>query len=113
MWARGFNLFLGVWLVAAPIVLGYAERVARLNDATVGFLVATFALASSLVPPLRFGNTALGAWLIISPVVLAYGDSTRPTVNAVVVGVLVLCFSLLSSERVEARLRQLRRRAAA
>ncbi|MCP3137213.1 SPW repeat domain-containing protein [Pyxidicoccus xibeiensis] len=99
MWARWLNIFLGIWLVAAPIVLGYPERVARLNDAAVGLLVACLTLASSLVPVLRFAGTALGAWLIVAPVVLAYGDSVTPTANDIVVGALVLCFSLVSAER--------------
>ncbi|MBJ6760842.1 SPW repeat protein [Myxococcaceae bacterium JPH2] len=99
MWARWCNLFLGVWLIIAPVVLDYPHPVPRMNDAIVGLLIATVALLSSLVMGLRFVNTLLGAWLVLSPPVLGYGDLTRATANDVIVGALVVCFSLVSAER--------------
>lgn len=99
MWARWLNLFLGVWLVTAPTVFDYPEPLPRINDAAVGFLIASFALASSLVPSLRFVTTVLGAWLVAAPMLLGYHDAPAATVNDIAVGALVLCFSLMPERR--------------
>lgn len=94
MWARIANTVLGIWLMAAPAVLGY-ESPGSTNDRIVGPLIASFAVIAmaGATRPVRRANTALGAWLLVAPWVL--GHPTAATVNSMVVGALVTAFSLV------------------
>lgn len=73
---RFLNLFLGIWLMAAPALLGYTGA-PRTNDYIVGPIVASVAMIalSEVVRPLRWMNFALGLWVDIGAVALrAYLD---------------------------------------
>jgi hypothetical protein len=93
MWARILSVALGVWLMTAPAILDYAGA-ARTNDRIVGPLVASFALVAiwGVLHPLRWVNLVLGAWLIVAPWALFY-DALVPTVNSLVVGMLLMLLS--------------------
>lgn len=95
MWARILNAALGIWLMAAPAVLGYAAP-AEVNDRIVGPVIATFAIiaVAGATRPVRRVNTAAGAWLLVAPWILGYG-ATAPTVNDMVVGAVVIAASLV------------------
>lgn len=99
MWARWLNVILGFWLVSAPSVLDYRVQAARLNELCVGLGIILFALAAIAVPKLRYANTVLAAWLILSPFALGYGGYRTPTLNAIIVGVLVGALSLVWDHR--------------
>jgi hypothetical protein len=99
MWTHWLNLFLGVWLFIAPMVLGYADIAARINDAAVGLLVAIVAMLASSVPALRFIHVALGGWLLLAPLLLGYGDSALPTANDITLGALLICLALVPAQR--------------
>lgn len=88
MWAQILSAILGIWLMAAPAVLGYIGP-ARTNDHIVGPVAAAFAIIAvwEVTRELRWVNLAIGAWLLIAPLVLSY--PTVPTVNSLVVGVLL------------------------
>ena len=64
---------LGVWLTAAPGVLGFGEP-ARSNFHVVGPLVAMVALTAAfeVTRPVRWLNLPLGVWLAIAPWALGY-----------------------------------------
>ncbi|WP_224371489.1 SPW repeat protein [Hyalangium versicolor] len=98
MWARWLSFVLGVWLFIAPLVFAYPERAARFNELIVGLAVAIVALCAASRPALRFVNVALGGWLLLAPLLLGYGDSTLPTAHDIIVGVLVICMSVLSGQ---------------
>lgn len=106
MWARWFNLLLGIWLFLAPFVLRYSEPAARVNDVAVGIGVIAASLASFSLSTLRYINTVLGAWLLIAPWLLVYGEDILPTANDVLVGLGVLGLSLVPAH--PDRLRRLR-----
>ena len=95
MWARIVNVALGIWLMAAPAVLGYAAP-AETNDRIVGPLVATFAIIaiSGVTRPLRWVNTVAGAWLLVAPWILGY-DTTATIVNNMLAGIVVIACSLV------------------
>ncbi|CAN5373025.1 MAG: SPW repeat domain-containing protein [Pyrinomonadaceae bacterium] len=61
MWPRIINIALGVWLMAAPAVIGDAGA-ARTNDVIVGALAASLALIaiSEAARPARWAGFALG-----------------------------------------------------
>jgi hypothetical protein len=73
MYAQLAVFLLGVWLTAAPGVLGLSDP-ARANFHIAGPLVAMFALtaASQATRPVRWVNLPLGAWLVAAPWVLGY-----------------------------------------
>jgi len=98
-WEVWVVLVLGVWLFVSPWVLQYRETTAAQSAFLVGFLlivtelIALFAfleLFAFLVWEEWF-SVILGAWLVISPWVL--GAAFVPTVNFVIVGVLVLALA--------------------
>ncbi len=95
MWAQIINAALGIWLMAAPAVLNYGDP-AMTNVRIFGPLIATFAIISwwENTRPVARWNFPLGLWLLLAPWVLGYG-ATAPTVNSLLVGVLVMGLSLV------------------
>ena len=85
MWAQAVNAALGVWLLAAPAVLGYGGP-ARTNDRIVGPLAAGLAVIAiwEVTRPVGRANLALGLWLLAAPWLLGY--PAVATVNSIVVG---------------------------
>lgn len=96
MWAQIINAALGIWLMAAPAVLGYGGAAAT-NDRIVGPVVATFAVVAwwGATRGTARWNTPLGAWLLLAPWVLGYGP-TDAIVNSMVAGGLILGFSFVT-----------------
>lgn len=94
MWARIGNTALGIWLMAAPAVLGYAGA-AGMSDRIAGPAIATFAIVAitDVTRPLRRVNTVVGVWLLLAPWLLGFPPSA--TWNSVIVGVLVIGMSLV------------------
>jgi hypothetical protein len=82
------NAILGIWLMAAPAVLGYS-RPASTNDHIVGPLVATFACIAiwEATRSVRWVNLPLGLWLIVAP--LALGHPTSGQLNSVLCGIAI------------------------
>lgn len=86
--AQALATALGVWLMAAPAVLGYAGVVADLHR-IVGPVAASFAFVAlwEHMRPLRWVTLALGLPLVVAPWVLGTGPAA--TANSVVVGLLL------------------------
>jgi hypothetical protein len=97
MWAQLVNTALGVWLMAAPSVLGYGDP-ARTNDWVVGPLAATFACIAlwEATRAVRWWNLPLGVWLVVAPVVFGY--PTLPFVHSVVAGLVMVGMSCVRGE---------------
>ena len=84
-WAQVVSALLGVWLMAAPTVLGYGELAAA-SHRIVGPVAAAFAIVAiwGHMRPLRWMNLLLGAVLVALPV---FFDAGVPAMaNSVVVG---------------------------
>ena len=73
MAARFVNLALGIFLLAAPDLLGY-DGPARISHLIVGPLVASIAVMAfaEVLRELRWLNLGLGAWLVISPLLIPH-----------------------------------------
>lgn len=99
MRTRWWNLLLSVWLIVAPLILGFDSPQARANTVTVGLCLFVFVLVADSIPAFRFVDTALGLWLAVSPFLLGYSGELRSTVNGVIVGLLVAALSLLPARR--------------
>jgi hypothetical protein len=85
---------LGVWLMAAPAVLG-SRGAAAGNDQLVGALVVTFAVIGfgEAARAARLVNVPLGVWLLVAPWVLSGAGPAAPW-NDLAVGAAVLLLSL-------------------
>ena len=94
MYAQLAAFLLGVWLTAAPGVLGYGGP-AWTNDHVLGPVAATAALTAVFVAtrPVRWVNLPVGAWLVVAPWVLGYPGRAE-TINATVVGAWLVALSL-------------------
>ena len=98
MWAQVINALLGLWLMAAPAVLGADKTIAN-NDHIVGPLIASFAIISwwEATRVVRLYNVPLGLWLLVAPWVLGY-DNTAAIVNDMLVGVVVIGLSFVKGK---------------
>jgi hypothetical protein len=85
---------LGVWLMAAPSLLGYPDP-ARLHDRIAGPLVASvaFVAAWEVARGLRRANLVAGAWLLAAPLVLGYGR--LEALHSLVIGIAVIGLACL------------------
>jgi len=85
VWAHVINCFVGVWLMAAPGVLGYGEP-ASTSDRVVGPFIATFACVAiaEYSRGCRPAVLPLALWLLIAPWILSY--PLDATVNSMATG---------------------------
>jgi hypothetical protein len=93
MWTHLLAALAGIWLMAAPAVLDYADP-ARANDRIIGPIVASIAIIAvwEIGRPLRWVNVILGAWLLIAPWLLGHPPDARW--NSLAAGALILALSL-------------------
>ena len=98
MWMHLLPALAGIWLMASPAVLDYADP-ARANDRIIGPIVASLAIIAlwEIMRSLRWVNVILGAWLLIVPWLLGHTSDARW--NSLAAGALVLGFSLAKGER--------------
>lgn len=84
--ARLTQAAIGVWLIAAPDVLGYGDP-AEANDRIFGPIAGGFAFVAAweVVRSLRWAVLPVAAWLMVAPLVLWYGDASA-VVNSVAAG---------------------------
>lgn len=96
-WARLLNSAVGIWLMAAPAVLGY-DAPAATSDRLIGPVAVSFAIIAlwEVTRPVRRVNTALGLWLLAAPWLLGYAPV--PAVNSIIAGVLLITLSLVRGE---------------
>jgi hypothetical protein len=94
MWAQLINVAIGIWLMAAPDVLGYGG-IAADHDRIVGPLVATFACVAcwEATRPLRWVNLPVGAWMLLAPWLLGFPSTA--TIDTMLCGIAVACLSLV------------------
>lgn len=68
MIAQILNFAIGIWLMAAPAVLGYGPPAAT-NDRIVGPIAGSFAFVAlwEVARPLRWAVVPLGLWQVAAP----------------------------------------------
>lgn len=88
---------IGLWLMAAPAVLGYGDPAAT-SDRIAGPVAATFGIIAiwDVVRPMLRLNLPFGAWLVLAPWALGFGLAA--TVNSLACGVLLAALSLVPME---------------
>jgi SPW repeat len=98
VWAHLLTAQAGIWLMASPAVLDYADP-ARANDRIIGPIVASMATIAiwELTRPLRWVNVILGSWLLIAPWLL--GHPADAHWNSLTASMLILACSLVKGNR--------------
>lgn len=93
-WARWVSVAFGVWLMAAPALLGYAGVVADVHR-VVGPVTASFAFIAvwQHMRLLRWMNIPLGAALLVVP--WTFGFDSTATLNSLVVGLVLITLALV------------------
>jgi hypothetical protein len=90
MGAQLVAALVGLWLIAAPDVLAYADP-ARTNDHFIGPIVAAVGLvaAAEVTRPVRAVNLLTGVWMVLVPGMFGY-HSFAVLFHSVFVGVVLL-----------------------
>lgn len=108
----GLTALAGLWLLSAPILIGYGDEDPALVDALTGIAIMTLALVRvggafrSAWP--SWVNALLGAWVLTG---VWRAESETAATNDLVVGLLVLLFSVASALSTRRALRTAQRRA--
>jgi len=97
-WVDWVNVIFGVWLIASPWLLTVAggDKPGAWNSWIVGAGIVSLALFA-MYKPAVWGDTIgilLGAWLLASPWMLGLAAAPAVAMNAVIIGVLVICYAL-------------------
>jgi len=103
--ASSINILLGLWLIIAPFVLGYANlAAAQSNDIIVGIIVAIVAAIRSFGAYAARGwswiNILCGIWLLIAPFVLGYSNAPTPLWNDIILGIIIAVLAWTSAASV-------------
>src|SRR4051794_34362883 len=97
-WQDWGNAILGLWTVISPWVLGFSGSTteAARTAWVLGAAIVVLAVVAVYMPRAweEGLNILLGLCLLISPWAFSYADISKPTVNAVCVGVLVTLLAL-------------------
>lgn len=99
-WASGLDMLAGLWMIAAPFLLGYAGvATAMWNSVLIGAAIALLAGSREVGEGYRYAmpswiNLLLGAWLVISPFALGFGAVPVAFWNHVIVGLAVVAFAM-------------------
>ncbi|MGZ5092131.1 MAG: SPW repeat protein [Burkholderiales bacterium] len=104
--AGELEIALGIWLIATPWLLGYAEPFgpAAASAGVIGFVVLLYSLDDYFFTNEadEWVDGALGIGLMLSPVLLGYTDNTRATLNAVFCGFLITGIAAWAVQRLHA-----------
>lgn len=98
MWARLLAVATGIWLMAAPAVLGYVDEPAANSDRIAGPIGGSLAFIAiwGVCRPLRAATVPVGFWLVVAPWFLGFpGDAT---LSSVLSGLVFLGTSLVRGE---------------
>jgi hypothetical protein len=88
----------GLWLILAPLVLGYTSVAAVLHEVALGLLVCVATLSALEWPAARFALFGPAAWLLVAPEVMAWSGAGVQE-NEIASGLVVLALTLVPSGR--------------
>jgi hypothetical protein len=96
MYARWASFGVGMWLLLAPLVLGYGSVAAILQGVAVGMLVCIATLAALEWPRARFGLAGLALWIALDARSAA---DTEAAAASLASGAVLFALSLVPSAR--------------
>lgn len=99
-WESGTNILLGLWLVLSPFFFGYASSAELGSDMLAGAAIALLAAFRTFQRDVGdwadWLTALLGVWVLLSPWIIGFSNNQAHTFNDVMVGTIVLAFSLVS-----------------
>jgi hypothetical protein len=98
MRARWFSFAVGLWLVFAPLALGYRTPWSVLHDVTLGLVICVGALAALEWPLARLLLALPALWLLAASAELDFGLAVAS--NELACGLTVLALTLLPMSKV-------------
>ena len=99
MRARWVTFLVGLWLILAPLVLGYGQVTAVLHEVALGLLVCVGALAAMEWPVARFAVAAPALWLVTAAGAIEWA-SRAVSANELASGLIVLALVLVPGAKV-------------
>jgi hypothetical protein len=81
MRARWVNVVLGLWLVAAALLLAEPGTPPRIADLSAGVALVLVSLLAPPGTPAGLSAVVLGVWLMIAPSALAYPEPLAALVD--------------------------------
>jgi hypothetical protein len=93
MVARALDVVLGLWLVAAGLLLGGDGDPARVADVAAGAALVAIVLLAPPGTPAGFAAILLGSWVMIAPLFLSYASGVN-AVNDVLTGFAIVAVTL-------------------
>lgn len=101
MTSQLFQFMLGVWLMAAPSVLGFEETATATNYRIIGPIVAAFAgvAVGECTRSMRLWNLPFALWLVISALILS--NSMTACVHSIAAGVVMGALCCLRGHTVD------------
>ena len=96
LWTRYATIFLGVWLVIAPLTFAYNSALMQGNDIIAGLLLILFGAytVTERHAWAAWAAALVGIWLQLAPLVFWAPDSFL-YLNDTIIGVLAVCFAIL------------------
>ena len=105
MWARVLECLVAIWLFVSPTILPYFvhETLLQNSHLVIPFLIVIFSLFSfhSAFRKIHLVNFLLGVWLLGLGYIAYPLDPLPSQENSVVVGLLIMLFSLVPTHRVK------------
>jgi hypothetical protein len=98
MRARWASFGVGLWLILAPLILGYPSVLAVVHDIALGSLVCVGTLAALEWPTARFALALPAAWLLGAPQTLGWPSRVIGT-NELACGLALLILAAFPSSR--------------
>lgn len=96
-WQDWMCVLLGSWLVVSPWEMGYSlNEVATADACGLGGVLVVFNVISACRlsdKGQEIFNILLGAWLIFAPYSLNFSADNLPSINAIVIGVMVIALA--------------------
>ncbi|HEY4065709.1 MAG TPA: SPW repeat protein [Burkholderiaceae bacterium] len=96
-WQDPINALIGVWVIASPWFMKFADQQPPSYNATVvGILLVAVALGATFVPRAweEWSEAILGVWMIASPWALHFANHRDPRLTFVITGVVVTALAL-------------------
>ena len=96
-WQDWINMVVGLWLFFSPWTLAYTDMTsAAWNAYLLGAGIVVFSIWALFNPQIweERINFILGLWLFVSPWILQYTREMTPTLNMIIVGIIVAVLSV-------------------
>lgn len=94
LWARFFILFIGLWMIAAPLTFDYSSQYMTWSDIITGLIITILAIVDLRMPGriVKGFHFLLGIWLQIAPIVFS-APAAVSYLNDTVMGMLLIGLS--------------------